>query len=92
MLMAQPVRKVKLETGVLRDQLDPRVNMEILEALAKQGCKVYVDLLADKDLWVRVDPLDLGVSPVLMARMVKLDLKEFKGCLEGLDLLVIRDL
>ena len=91
MLMDQLVQKVKQGTGALKDQQDLRVNMVILEALAKLVCKVYVDHQVDKDLWARVDPRDLGVSLVLMARMVKLDLKEYKGCLEELDLLVTRD-
>ena len=91
MLMDQLAQKVKLGTGALKDQPDQRVNMVILEALAKLVCMVYADHRADKGLWVRVDPRDLGVSLVLRARMVKLDLKEYKGCLEELDLLVTRD-
>jgi hypothetical protein len=90
--MVQLVRKVNLGIEVQRGQQDPRENMVILEALVKLVCKASVDPQADKGLWVKVGPLDLEVSLVLMARMVKLDHRESKDCLDGLDLLVTRDL
>ena len=50
--------KVKLVTGVLMVRWDRKESTEILAAPVKQGCKVCVDPLADKDLWVKVGLLD----------------------------------